>query len=175
MADISIQFHALPKEIMPVFRSFVENAGAHVVSINFHPFQAVEVAPSTLGAVFEDPSVRRLAVTLQSPILPVRGMNEFLDNNPGALLLEVGRRSAEGLNESWLTARAEDAGTLTEWRNFAKLLRAMTRAGAVAVNPETGETGELKNHRFSPGAQALEREGVPMLPAAGTSRLRFKG
>lgn len=54
-------------------------------------------------------------------------------------------------------------------------LRSMTKLGTVAVNPQTGAAVRLKDHRFSHGAKELESEGVPMLPAAGTSRLRFEG
>src|SRR6266851_4742086 len=126
MADISIQFHALPEEILPLLRSFVEDVQGHVIAIKFQPFEAVEVDRSALGEAFEDASVRRLAVTLQPPVLPAPGMNEFLDHNPSALLLDVGRRSAASLKESWLTARTEDIGALAEWRKFADQLRRVT-------------------------------------------------
>ena len=108
-------------------------------------------------------------------MLPVGGLNEFLDRNSSALLLDIGRRSSEGLRESWLTAKTQDTGVSAKWKDFAARLRSITKLGTVAVNPQTGASVRLKDHRFSPGAKKLEVEGVPMLPAAGTSRLRFEG
>ena|SRR5215469_15463485 len=172
MAGISIQFHAIPAEILPVVRSFVEQVKAHIVSVRFPPFSAVEVEPKQLEELFDDASVNFM-LTLQPPVLPASNILEFIDHNPGALTLDVGRRSAKGLEESWLSVRTQDMDAVAVWRKLAKLLRSMTKAGATAVNPTTGATGVIRDHRFSPGAEALERQGVPML-VPGKSLLKFR-
>lgn len=172
--DISIQFHALPEELMSLTRPAVQGEGCYATAIKFHPFHARQIEPALLEAIFDDEAVRRIAFTTELPVLSASTMNEFLDHNPAALLLDIGRPSPQGLRESWLTARAQGAGLPSRWQDFAKRLRSMTRAGAVAVNPQTGASSRLKDHRFSAGAKQLESEGVPMLPAAGTSKITFE-
>jgi hypothetical protein len=173
MTDISLQFHALPEEVLPPFRRFVEDAHGHVVAIRFNPFEASLAEPAELEQLFADSSIRRLAVTLRPPDLSANGMNQFLDHNPGALLLEIGRSTPDGLRESWLTARTDDADTLSKWRGLLKKLRSLTKAGAMAVNPETGARAKMRSHRFTAGAKALERNGTPILPAAGGARIEL--
>ena len=173
MADISVQFHCLPDElILPVF-SFVNEVRAHVVAIRLQPFDAVLVAASDLSKALHDPAVRRIVFTAESPVLGAKAMSAFLDQNPGALMLDLGRRIDAGLKESWLTSRTDNPVLLASWRKLLKQVRFLTRAGAIALNPQTGATSRLKDHRYSVGAKLLESQGVPMLPAAGTARLHF--
>src|SRR3954462_6417995 len=106
--DILIQFHALPDELMLLVRSFVREQNCHVTALKFHPFEATLTDASMLSEAFHDVAVRRVALTLDSPVLSVGGLNEFLDRNSSALLVDIGRRSTEGLRESWLTAKAQD-------------------------------------------------------------------
>jgi hypothetical protein len=173
MGDISLQFHATPEEILPQLVAFLDQRAIDITAIKFPPFEARQVDKQDLTSIFQDASVRRVALTLSAPKLPVNSMNAFLDQNAGALILDLGRRDEAGLNESWLTTRTQDRNALTIWRVFAKRLRLITRTGVVAINPQTGASVKLSEHRFSEGAKTLEREGVPMLPVAGTSRLRF--
>jgi hypothetical protein len=173
MADLSIQFHALPDEIVPLVCSFVDEVHVSVSAIKYQPFVVTPINTADLSIVLRDVEVRRVAFTLVSPALPARGMNEFLDRNPDAMLLDVGKVLDAGLQESWLTARTRDASTLGIWRKLSKRVLAATATGAIAVNPKTGATAPAKGHRFSTGAKAMDRAGVPMLPAAGTARFRF--
>jgi len=106
-------------------------------------------------------------------VLEAKVMSAILDQNPGALSLDLGRRTDVGLEESWLTSRTDNPTLLASWRKFLKQVRSLTRAGAIALNPQTGAISRLKDHRYSVGAKLLESQGVPMLPAAGTARLHF--
>jgi hypothetical protein len=173
MADISIQFHALPEEILPVVNAFVDEIRPYVIGMRFHPFEAWLVERPQIMDVMRDETVRRIAFLPGNPVLPVGKMTELIDRNPDVLMLEIGRRGDEGLKESWLTARTGNEAALEAWRKLAKKIRSITKTGAIAVNPSTGVTAKLKDHRFSEGAKRLEAQGVPILPAAGTSRLRF--
>ena len=146
-----------------------------MTALRFHPFEATPTDASMLSEVFHDVTVRRIAITLEPPVLAGGGLNEFLDRNSSALLLDIGRQTVEGLRESWLTAKTQAPGLYSKWKEFADRLRSITKLGTVAINPQTGASVSLKGHRFSPGAKKLESEGVPMLPVAGTSQLRFEG
>jgi hypothetical protein len=173
MADISIQFHATLDEIVPLLRSFVDETDVSLCAIKYSPFQAIPMEKPDLEAILQRSDVPQVAFTLARPFLPANGMMHFLDQNPAALLLDVGRKVEAGLQESCLSARTSDKTTLAVWRRLSRRVIAATRTGVIAVNPKTGETAPLRSHRFSNGAKALERAGVPILPVAGTARLRF--
>lgn len=173
MADISIQFHALPEETIPVVGAFIDDLRPHVLCIGFPPFEVWQIDRSQIAEAMQDENVRRIALVLGKPIPTAGTMSQLLERNPDALILDIGRKGGEGLKESWLTASTSNAEALKAWRKLAKIIRSMTKTGAIAVNPSTGATAKLKDHRFSDGAMRLDAKGVPMLPAAGTSRLRF--
>lgn len=168
MADISIQFHATPDELLAFAKQVVADYALHVVAMRYSPFEAIEVGPSELDAVLSVTSAHReLAFTLVPPLLAVTSNTDFFDKNPSKLRLDVGRQEAHGLRESWLTTRTKDPVALRVWKEIAKRLRGMTEQGATAVNPSTGVTGPARGHRFTAGAKALEAGGVPMLTNTG--------
>lgn len=168
MADISIQFHATPDELLAFAKQAVADFGLHVVAMRFFPFEAVEVDRGRLDSLFVDASpFRRLAFSLGVPVLPVEHELDFADKNPDHLRLDVGRRETSGLRESWLTARTDNPEALAAWKKVAKRLRDTTTKGATATNPRTGATGPARGHRFTAGARTLEAGGVPMLTNTG--------
>jgi hypothetical protein len=168
MADISIQFHALPEELREFVKQIVPEFGLHVIAIRFPPYRAVELDSEQVDEAFTDSSpYDELAFTLRQPILPAKGNMEFCDKNPDALWLAIGKRTKTDLRESWLSARTENAAVLAVWKKIAKRLRGMTERGALAVQPKTGATGPARDHRYTAGAKALEASGVPMLTITG--------
>jgi hypothetical protein len=173
MTDILIQFHALPEELRPLIHWSMEELGVHITAFRFWPFQAVEVRLDTLDAPLLDPSIRELALTLEAPTLSIANMNAFLDLHPAALRLDIGRRSEKGLAESCLSCRTWDARSLEVWKKIARKLRGITKAGAIATNPDTGATARSRNHRYTVGAKALDDAGVPIMPVAGGNVLHF--
>lgn len=174
MPAIELEFHALPEEVLPLVVAFVDDASAYVAAIHFPPYRAFAVDRASLEETFLDPSVRDLAFTTSVPSLPLVGTKQFLDQNPGALSLDIGRRDEGGLRESWLTARTDDQADLAVWRKLAARVRKITRTGATVVNPATGATARARNHRFSVGAKALARDGIPMLTIVGLSGNRYR-
>jgi hypothetical protein len=168
MADISIDFHALPEELRDFVKQAVSDFGLHVVAIRFPPYEAVELNVDQLGEEFADSSAyKRLAFTLQQPSLPVTPELDFAIKNPDALWLQIGERTKNELKESWLSARTEDAAALIVWKKIAKRLQAMTEKGALAMQPTTGAIGPARGHRYTAGAKALEASGVTMITITG--------
>lgn len=168
MADISIQFHALPEELRDFVRECVTDFGLHVVAIRYYPYEAVELDSTALAGIFLDESaVRELTFTLLHPSLPAKGNMELWDKNPDVLRLQIGRRSSKGMEESHLSARTKNAAALAVWKKIAKRLKDMTEKGALAVQPETGATSLARGHRYTAGAKELEASGVSMLTIAG--------
>ncbi len=168
MADISIDFHALPEEQRDFVKQAVSDFGLHAVAIRFSPFEAVELVGDRLSEPFTDSSsYERIAFTLGTPSLSVAHELDFADRNPDALCLDIGKRSKTELRESSLFARTENAAALAVWKKIAKRWKGMTKKGALAVHPKTGATGPARGHRYTPGAKALEASGVPMLTITG--------
>src|SRR5579871_6439226 len=100
MASISIQFHALPEELVPLLRSFAEEVAAHVIEVRFPPFSASVISTAALAEPRNDRSPWRVLLTAVPPTLPADGMNELLDKNPGALVVDIGGVTIDGLQES---------------------------------------------------------------------------
>lgn len=173
MADVLVQFHSTVEELSVFLSRVIADVPVHVTAFRFSPFRAESVDAASLDATIRDASVSRLVLTLETPAIAARTEGEFLDKNPGSLVIEIGRLSADGLRESCLSARTEDEEAIRTWREVAGKLRKSTRAGAVAVNPMTGATSFLRNHRFTAGAKALDEHGVVIRPVAGSAVLRL--
>jgi hypothetical protein len=168
MSDISIQFHALPKELMEFVRQIVADFGLHVVALRFRPFKATELSESQLGCCFSAVSpYKRLHFTLGDPVLNVAQELELGDKNPDSLRLDIGTVDLEGLRESWLSARTDDPSSLATWKKIAKRLKGVTQQGATAINRKTGAKGPAKCHRFTEGAKRLDASGTRMLTITG--------
>lgn len=174
MADISIQFHALPQELLQFVKQCLQEFDIHVVAMRFFPFEATEVSFDMLDDVFSPMSpFEELAFTIYHPVLPATSNTNFYDKNPGKLRLDIQKVTEKGLRQTWLTCRTKDAQALSVWKKVAKRLKEITRTGVIAVNPDSGKSTPSSSFRYTPGAKALELEGVPMLPAAGENVLKF--
>jgi hypothetical protein len=174
MADISIQFHALPEELLPFVKQCVNDYALHVVAMRFFPFEAIEVSPDGIDDIFSEASrYRELAFTLHQPVLPVKSNTDFFDKNPGKLRLDIQRKSHHGLRQSWLACRTDNSEAFAVWKQVAKRLKKMTQTGVIVVNPDTGATVPSRSFRYTAGAKALELSGVTMLQAAGACILKF--
>ena len=168
MADISIQFHALPEELLAFVRQVVAEFDLRVVALRYRPFRARELAEDQLADCFADDSPdRRLHFSLGEPALAVARELEFGDKNPDSLRLDVGVVDSNGVRESWLSARTDNSAALAVWRQVAKRLKGITEQGATAISPKTGGRGPARSHRFSAGAKRLEAAGTPMLTITG--------
>jgi hypothetical protein len=174
VTDISIQFHAIPEELLALVRTAVIDFGLHIVAMRYFPFAATEVGLDNLENVFAAGSPYcELGLTIDKPVIPLTGAMEFLDKNPGALRLAVERASKEGLRQSFLVARTDNSAILATWKEIAKRLKKVTQAGVTVTNPDTGAFVQDRNFRYSAGAKALASSGVPMLPIAGGNRIEF--
>ncbi len=167
MADISIQFHAAPDELLQLSHEIAQECGALVTGIQYHPFKAEPVAIEGLSEL--PPLLRRLVFSLYEPTLSVTSCTEFDRSNPDCLRLELGRIEEHELSQSWLVVRTDDNASLERWRIAAKLLRQRTHAGVVARNRNTGQEVVMKAFRYSERAMELQQRGVEMLPPQGRS------
>lgn len=169
MPDISIQFHALPKEVLSFAHNIITDLNLHVTVVRFHPFEAHELPNEELDHIQSiDTNYKRMYFTITKPILPASNELDFADKNPDSLRLDVGSLEESGLRESWLSARTENLQVVSVWKQIAKKLRGLTKPGGTSVHPKTGATAPAKSHRFSEGAKELELSGVPLLAINNT-------
>jgi hypothetical protein len=173
MTGISIQFHALPEETLPLMQECARQSGLHLTAMKFPPPEARLLGVDDLHTGLLEGGVRRIAFTLQPPVLTEETGNRFFDHNPDALILDPGRLTEKGLEESWLSARTSDVAALEVWKRVAKKLRGITKAGAIAINPKTGATAKIRDFRSTVGARALQAKGVRMLPVSGSAIIQY--
>jgi hypothetical protein len=168
MADISIQFFAMPLELLDFVRQFIRENGLYVVRITFPPYDAKQVPVDLLADIFTN--VERppeLAFTLTSPSIPPKGSQTFCAQNPDALHLDIGSYDKKGLKESCLSARTANPAALAVWKQIAARLRRITKSGAKLANSETSDTRIRKWYRFTNGAIELHRAGTRLLSLNG--------
>ncbi len=168
MPGISIQFHALPEELLALAKGWVSEFGLHVVAVKFPPYQATEVDSEALASIFAEGSpVDEVVFTVARPVLPADGTLELAEQNPGMLRLMIGGRTAKGVKESHLAGGSDDTVVMGIWKKIGKKLKDLTSLGVLVVHPETGETSPARSARFTSGAKALDANGVAMLSMTG--------
>jgi hypothetical protein len=160
MSSFSIQFHAKLEELAALVETWRNHCGAYATAITFAPFSAEALAEGDANDRLLAPVIRRIMFTERPPKLGATSSGLLLDQNAGALLLDIGRLSPRGLAESRLhTMQANPT-----WKRMARLLRERTHAGAVGVHDQTGARAFYRDHRYSDGARSLFESGVVMRP-----------
>ncbi len=156
------------RHVLVFVKDCVAKYNLHVVAMRFFPFEAIEILPSNLDAVFSKSSpFEELALTIHKPSLPVKSQLNFYDQNPGVLRLDIKRPTEKGLEETWLAARTDNEAALSVWRKVAKRLKQLTKQGATVTNPKTGDRGPARSHRFTAGALKLYKTSIPLLTITG--------
>jgi hypothetical protein len=167
MADINIQFHALPEEVAEWLLDWIEREQVNLVAINYSPFSARLVDPPRIAAVVTNDQFDRLSMLIQTRDLGGNNRRQFDELHPNQLVLEVGRLAPDGLAQSWLAARSDDEAALKVWKRIASDLVGHTRQGVTCINRQNGAASFEKSFRFTRGAERLQSEGVRILPPQG--------
>jgi hypothetical protein len=174
MADLSIQFHATPDELVEFVRKVVFPMDVRVTAVSFPPYTVKETNFNEIPKLIIEGLCRDLVFTEMPPCLPASTGGEFAERNPGALSLMIGKLTPRGLKESWLACRTIGSEINPRWKQIASKLRYITTAGVIAVNPTTGAISRSRHRRITEGAKKLNKRGVPLLPMAGTSIFRVE-
>jgi len=168
----SLQLHAEPEEILEFIDECATAIELFVVFIwgGREPrILAVKTPKERTDAVREHGVPRYARLTLQPPSLNVRTDAEFVQQNPGCFLIDIGAEKPGGLEESSVGFRTKDQAAAKIWRGLANRLRRRTSAGAVAVNPETGDRGLVRTHRYTERAAKKAQAGVRLWALGGKS------
>jgi hypothetical protein len=114
---------------------------------------------------------REVWVGLQPLYCDSVGQRECLASNPNRLALQLPEMRPEGLREGRLGTLSGDETHLRVWRAIIRYFRTRTTAGAWVVNPSTRRAEYYKTIRYSPGVAVLHRQGLPLLPFAGSNQV----
>lgn len=162
---VGVQFHGTPEEIIDFVTASMSEFRLYATLFWRAPAFRCEVWAEAAGfraACAHEAPPEFIRLTLEPPVLPVDSENDFMRKNPEALLVDIGRLAADGLAESFIGARAEQPDTASAWRRIVSRWRKRTTAGAVAVNPQTGERAFIKGHHYTTGARESCERGVRM-------------
>lgn len=174
MTTINIQFHALPEEVTTFAKQCMEDFNLYAVAMRYFPFEAVEVGVDEMvGLTDVTPPYRELTLTLTKPLLLVKNDSDFKERTPNRVRILLEQIKPEGLRQIALSAQTDDAEVLPVWKEIASRLKKLTRAGVIALNPDTGAASPARMFRYTPGAEVTASGGIPMLPIAGGNLLMF--
>lgn len=175
MRSLGIQFHALAQELAAVILAATAKTDIHIILHGGVPFFAREISPTSL----EDEMVRAASETtslsvylfFKRPDLDATTRLKFYDLNPGGIVIDIGRLTAQGLKQSAISTKTEDPLMYEFAKALANCLRKISHAGVTAINIDTGVSHLNKSSRYTDGAKKLEQDGVPMLLFAGGVKL----
>lgn len=173
MADIIIQFHATTDEIEDLVTHAVRTESLFVTARWHWPFRAILISESTVSEALRDPTMDDFVFTTREPALRGKTSLKFLDDNPGALLLDIGRLTEGGLKESCLSSKAATEQDIVIWRRIARQLRKQTMAGVTGFDPISGASSFYRAHRYTEGAKKLSNQGIRIRSLGGRIELRL--
>lgn len=167
----SIQFHALPEELLIFTQRIAEKIDAHLIGKEFPPLRRYPLDRTELPQAMGNPMVTGISFCFCKT--PEKHQDPASWRDDDAIALEIARPEKEGLRQSLLALRSTQADAKRAWKFVSSELKEMTHAGVTVVNLMTGASTSMAAFRFTDGARALAAKGVAMLPIAGKNAIRF--
>jgi hypothetical protein len=158
MASLTSQFHATLEELIDFVRSAMMSYSVYATAVEFPPITIYPVKLEELDEVMRRPKLSEIIFTEAPPRISAPSTLRFLDENPGSMPLNIGQMGPRGLQESHLST----LDAKPTWKKIVRDLKRRTKAGARFVHDETGPGGFYRDHRYTPGAEALCKAGTPM-------------
>lgn len=158
MASMEVTFFATIDEIAAFVRGWLRVEAVSAVAVEFWPFLVVPTTSEQVEDHVRRVAVHELVFSEKEIDVAATDQLEFLQRNPGVLILEIGRLGASCLEES----RVSTLDATASWRRIANDIRKHTAAGMVGVNEQTGATATYRTARYTEGAARLERSGAPL-------------
>jgi hypothetical protein len=167
MKKIMIQFHATLEELVEYMNSVGSDFGLNTTMMILRPFTLKEVDGELSVDDLKHNGDVRIIFTKERPNINASSPNKFYDLNPGTVDLDIGQLTSESLKESALAFMSDDKDKMAVANKLASRLKKVTKAGAIAVNPDNGAEANARSHRYTEGAKAMYADGVKILPVAG--------
>lgn len=170
MPKISVQFHALPEEIIDYVKVWSKEFGLFIVIIELNPSFTVNLITDEEYKNNELCNARRICLYLKNPDLNQRSYSEFLNKNPDCLSVAIGKYSENKLEESIIGTQTQNTESLKIWKKIVKKFNANTLSGAWVINPYNKAKAFYKEHRYTESAKKLFKEGVNIVPVDGWNK-----
>jgi hypothetical protein len=176
---LMIQFHADVRELLCVINDVYESSRCSICIVKSSPF-SLEILNGgfSLDSERAIENARTTGLTVVLSIRPYATQAntfwEFMRENDGCVVFDVGRLTSKGLEESAVSFMSEDAPAIDFAKQIQSKIKAITKAGVIAVNPDSGAESRLRNHRYTEEAKSLYKCGVRLLPVAGNAILRLE-
>lgn len=166
------QLHATWDEIARFVAETRERHSLTVVFEYFFPtYQAVLYTPDEhqSSQIPEHVIPNRIQLGLGRPRLRIRPGEDFEDLNPDWLAIEVGRKRAQGLEQSTFGWTTRKKALASLWKQVTGELIARTSAGVWVSNPRERTKQFYPDMRYSSQARELLAEGVKLLAYSSTT------
>jgi len=177
MKSLSIEFHATDEEIIQFITRIYIEFSLHAVLLNNTPFTIEKVTTGKLESILikacSELEQKTLVLFILQPDLNAARKMEFFDHNDGGIVIDIGRLTPSGLEQSILSIKTNDEKSFVLAKKISNLLKKITHLGVTAINPSTGAKAVIKSARYTDGALSLENKGVKMLPFAGGCELKL--
>lgn len=167
MKKMMMQFHATLEEIVEYVNSASSNLNLVTTMMILRPFVLKVIDGELSIDDLEFDGDIRIIFTKEKPNMNASSPNNFYDLNLGVVGLHIGRLTDRGLKESDLAFMSDDKEKIEIATKLAARLKKITKAGAIAVNPDNGAEANARSHRYTEGAKAMYADGVKILPVAG--------
>lgn len=176
MNSVLIQFHSTVEELVEFVQSVSSDFGLVIVLMTLKPFRVEEVSGELDLLKIQEALINtdvRLVLLSESASMGASNSDEFLKKNSGSIEFDVGRSTDNSLNESALSFMSDDEAAYSIAKKIATRLKKITKAGVIAVNPDSGAEAKIRTHRYTKGAKLKYDEGFKILPVAGKSLLKL--
>lgn len=174
MAKLDLPFYASPEEIINWIERWVQIKGVTLVAVRFPPISFTEVTRKEIRKQITDPFVKQCSFLIRPFDSSIKYQIDFCERYPDQMILNIGHRTSDGLQESWLGYKTDNSNAIAIWKQIVKDIKSNTKPGITLTNFRSGVTSIEKRYRYSHGAQVLESQGVPMLPLAGKEGASIK-
>lgn len=164
-----VQLHIAPDELLSFIYDVVREYNLHIVLMKFNPNFICENVPDAqkLSDAIDLRAGQEVVLLLKEPRVEGANQLEFYDHNPDYISFDFGKWLPQGLRQSSVSYKADDAATISVGKDIFRKIKNNSKTGVLIINPRTGVSAISKTYRFTSGALALERSGVPMLPIGG--------
>ena len=176
MSSIIIQFHASVEEILAFVDSTSMKLGLTSVLLQKEPFNAKSLQSHEDAISSIDNSKRTnisIALLQDEALLTANSRQEFKRVNSSAVLIDIGNETKFGLQESSLSFGSDNEEFYRIAKKIAARLKRITKAGAIAINPDTGAEAIMRSFRYSAGAKEKYDKGGTIRPVAGKCILKL--
>ncbi|MDI6102070.1 hypothetical protein QLQ12_25965 [Actinoplanes sp. NEAU-A12] len=167
--QVGLQFHACGPEAINMVASWAKEHDLAAALGRLFPDEQVAVRDGDFTAALAIIPLPDFVMLSRRPLHLGNDLRfrELAEANTGALILNLGRHTAEGIRESALGAITYDSADLELWRRLIARARRSMRSGAIITNQVTGASAETRSHRYTDEALQLQSTGVTMLATAG--------